>query len=105
MTFPGADTMKAGIMGLDCFLSKAFRDFLEPFIPVWDTSSVIAFGGVSGRVGIYTVGEGHGLVSDGVSSAQEVVLEPDGEYLTLTAFPPNDLRLEVLVIAPPASSA
>ena len=82
MTFPGADTINAGIIGVDCFLSKPLLDFFEPLIVVFSISLLIPFTAWIPfvRGGISIEGDVDGLLSDGVSICTEiVVLELDRE--------------------------
>jgi hypothetical protein len=83
MTLPGADTIKAGIIGVDCFLSKGIplRAFLEPLTSVFSMSSIRALTDCAPfvRGGMSKDGEAEGLVSEGVSICREVVLELDRE--------------------------
>ena len=76
--------MKAGIMGVDCFLSKGIprRVFLEPLSSVFSMSSVIPLTACAPfiRGGMSRDGEADGLVSEGVSICRDVVvLELDRE--------------------------
>jgi len=109
MTLPGAETMKGGIIGVDCFLSSGTRSWalIEPLIFVFAISSLIPLTArlPLGRGGISKGGEVEGLVSDGVSiCCRDVVLELDRECdLVLRGFPPNDF-LGLLVIAQLACS-
>ena len=105
MTLPGADTINAGIIGLDCFLSRAILPFffvplicvlaipsLTPLTPLVPLVPLVR-GGISRR------GEVEGLESEGVSIARLVVLDPEREWVfVVIGCPPNDL-LVVLVIA------
>jgi len=79
MTFPGAETIKAGIIGDDCFRSRAilFLCFTGPLSWVFARSSVKPL--TDALVGaIAEEGDVEGLESDGVSSwAEVVVLELD----------------------------
>lgn len=99
MTLPGAETIKVGIIGVDCFLSRFIprRVFLFPLISVFAIVSV-----TSATVcvpftpfvlaDISKEGDGDGLVSEGVRMAKDVVLELDREYvLILSGVPPKDL--------------
>jgi hypothetical protein len=83
MTFPGAETINAGIMGVDCFLSNGpLLDFLEPLRLAFSIPSLIPFTAWIAfvRGGISIEGEVEGLLSDGVSICTEiVVLELDRE--------------------------
>jgi hypothetical protein len=93
MTFPGAETIKAGIIGTDIFLSLGIlRGFLDPLTPSCDISSVGQVGVRLFEFGIISeIGEGKGLVSDGVSIPSEAVLEFDGDGgFSLRVFPPDD---------------
>jgi hypothetical protein len=75
--------MKAGIIGVDCFLSRGIplRVFLEPLTSVFSMSSVIPLTECAPfmRDGMSRDGEADGLVSEGVSICREVVLELDRE--------------------------
>jgi hypothetical protein len=83
MTFPGAETINAGIIGVDCFLSKGpLFDFLEPLRFAFSIPSLIPFTAWVPfvRGGISRDGEVEGLLSEGVSIWTEiVVLELDRE--------------------------
>jgi hypothetical protein len=98
MAFPGAETMNAGIMGVDCFLSSGapLLDFLEPLIVVFSISSLIPFTAWVPfvRGGISIEGEVEGLLSEGVPICTEmVVLELDREWgFVFIGFPVDDLR-------------
>jgi len=107
MTLPGAETMKAGIIGLDCFRLKG-----EPVLPILPclvplrcvrSMSPVTLPTVSGplvRGGISKEREDDGLVSEGVLICGEVALEPDVEYtFVFSGVPPSDRRVELLVIA------
>lgn len=93
--------MKGGIIGLDCFLCSGLLLFFGPLISV-----VVIFSVASSistrpfaRGGISNDGE-RGLVSEGVSTNNDVVLEDDREWdFVLRGFPPNDRRDWLLVIA------
>ena len=102
--------MKAGIMGVDCFLSKGIprRVFLEPLSSVFSISSVIPLTDCVPfiRGGMSRDGEADGLVSEGVSICSEVVLELDRECVfVLRGLPPNERLGELLVIACSAGSS
>jgi hypothetical protein len=95
MTFPGAETMNGGIIGLDCFLFNGLFLFFTPLISVAAILSVKLSVSVRplARGGTSSDGEGEGLVSEGVSITNEVVLELDREWdFILRGFPPNDRR-------------
>jgi len=67
MTFPGAETMKAGIIGVEALRSSCARglrleDLTMPFRCVWSMSSRRA----SMLVGMLVVGEMEGLLVFGV---------------------------------------
>jgi hypothetical protein len=86
MTLPGADTMKVGIIGEDCFLSRFIprRVFLFPLISVCAIVSVTSATACAPFIpfvlaDISKEGEGEGLVSEGVSMAKDAVLELDRE--------------------------
>ena len=84
MAFPGAETIKAGIIGVDCFLSwgDVLLDFLEPLILVFSISSMTPFvvRDPLMRGSIPISGDVEGLLSAGVSICTEtVVLELDRE--------------------------
>lgn len=89
MTLPGAETIKVGIIGEDCFLSRFIprRVFLFPFISVRAINSVTSATACAPFVpftpfvlaDISKEGEGEGLESEGVSMAKDVVLELDRE--------------------------
>jgi hypothetical protein len=104
ITLPGAETMKAGIIGVDCFLSWA-KSLLPFFVPlIWVRSRFspipLTVPGLLTRRDISTGGEGGGLLSDGVSIGGEVVPELVLERACVwRGFPLNDRLVEVLVIA------
>jgi hypothetical protein len=96
--------MKAGIIGVDCFLSIGIplRVFLAPLISVFAISSVRPLTACAPfvRGGISREGEAEGLVSEGVSICREVVLELERECVfVFKGFPPKDLLVWLLVIA------
>lgn len=105
MTFPGAETINAGIIGDDCFRFRAilvvllFLNFPLSFVLVRLSLRPLRalFGGMDGEV------DGLSVESDGVSTSWTdavVVLELERERelvcLTLRGFP--DHLVEVLVI-------
>jgi hypothetical protein len=89
--------MKAGIIGVDCFLSRGipFLVLLAPLISAFAISSVRALADCAPfvRGGISWDGDVEGVVSKGVSICTEVVLELDREWVffVLRGVPPNDL--------------
>lgn len=100
MTLPGAETMKAGIRGLDCL-------FL-PLICVRSISSrmPLTVARPLARSDMSTDGEDGELLSEGVCVCGEVLLELDLEcvWCVWRGFPPNDRLVELLVIARRACS-
>lgn len=100
MTFPGAETIKVGIVGIDCFRSMGVPRlvfFALPLIPVLAIFSVASATECVPFVpfvpfvlaDISKEGEGEeGLVSEGVSKVRDVVLEL--EYvLVFSGLPPH----------------
>jgi hypothetical protein len=75
MTFPGADTIKGGIMGDDCFRSIGIRFFWEPLTLIFAILSVIPFMLVFPFVRGDMSNDGELEVSDAVSMCSDVVLE------------------------------
>lgn len=73
MAFPGAETMKAGIIGVDCFLFNPLL-VLEPLMLVSSISSLIPFTEPFMRGAISMEGELDGLLSEGVSIWTEIVV-------------------------------
>jgi hypothetical protein len=74
MTFPGAETMKAGIIGVEALRSsccRRFEDLAVPFRCVWSISSRRA----SISVGMLVVGEMEGLLAGGVGMTVAVELD------------------------------
>lgn len=101
MTLPGAETMKGGIMGEDCFLSNV----LLPFMPLALGLSTILFeAAIVTRRGLSRIGEGEGDESDGVSIWSDVVvLVLDREWEAF-AFEDRLVVVLVLVIVWPEST-
>jgi len=98
MTLPGAETMKAGIIGDDCFLSRGILLFTVP-LTLGPSEAPFAIVTLA-RGDISSVGEGAGLESEGVSICRDVVvvvvvLELEREC---AAFALEDRLVEVLVI-------
>jgi hypothetical protein len=87
MTLPGADTIKAGIIGVDCFLFRGALLRVLPLALPLPLTSIFSISSVRAltdcvpfmRGGISKDGEEEGLVSEGVSISSEVVLELDRE--------------------------
>jgi hypothetical protein len=97
MTLPGAETMKAGIRGVDCL----FR----PLSCACSISSRMPLTVPLVRRDMSTDGEDGELLSGGVCVCRERVLELDLERdCVWTGFPPNDRLAELLVIARRACS-
>lgn len=76
MTFPGAETMKAGIIGVEALRSSCARglrleDWAVPFRCAWSISSRI----VSMLVCMLVVGEIEGLLAGGVGRVVAVELD------------------------------
>lgn len=98
MTFPGADTIKGGIIGDDCFLFNLFCFLPEPLTVVSAISTVrpstallpFVWGGISS--------DGERELSEGVSIWSEVVLDDgEGNLLVLIVLPPNVLLVRLVI--------
>ena len=102
MTLPGAETMKAGIRGVDClFLSLSWVRSISSRMPLTVARPLVPLV----RKAMSTEGEDGELLSEGVCICREVVLELDLEWVSVwRGFALNDRLVELPVIARRACS-
>lgn len=97
MTLPGAETIKGGIIGDDCFLSKGRPVFDVPL--TLGPSAYSCANAILVRGGVLSAGEGVGDRSVGISICIDAeVLELDRECLANSAFE-DCVVVEIPVIA------